>query len=94
MDTPKMNKLKNKINCPMVKALRLLKRIAKTSVPSKQPPHRIVIPTPNPKLIPPKRITNIGLCVMTGKFSNRCVPNDRTRIAKRLSIKNLLPRNE
>jgi hypothetical protein len=94
IEIPKMNRLTNKINCPIDREVRLLNKIAKTSVPSKQPPNRMVIPTPKPRLIPPRIITKMGLWVMTGNGSNRCVPNESTRMANRLSITNLLPKYE
>lgn len=71
IELPKMKKLNNKINCPMDSEDRLLNNMANTSVPSKQPPYRMVIPTPKPKIIPPNRMTMMGFSEITGIGSNK-----------------------
>lgn len=86
IELPKIKILNNRTYCPMEKGERLLNRIAKTSVPSKQPPNRIVIPTPKPKAMPPRIITNIGLFVKTGKGSNKYVSAIKQEWRKRLGL--------
>lgn len=92
MELLKINRLKNITICPIEKGVRLLNRMAKTSVPSKDPPYRMTIPTPNPKIAPPKTITRNGLFVTEGNGSRTWVPIESTEIAKRLRIRNLFPR--
>ena len=92
IELPKINTLKNITISPIEKGVRLLIKIANTSVPSKDPPNRITLPTPNPKVIPPITITINGLLVKDGNGSKKWVTNERTVIAKRLRIRNLFPR--
>lgn len=87
-----INMLKNITSCPIEKGDLLLNRIAKTSVPSSDPPNRITIPTPNPKVTPPIDITRYGLLVTEGNGSRTWVPIESTEIANRLRIRNLLPK--
>lgn len=94
IDVLNIKKLKNNTICPIEKGIRLLNKIAKTSVPSNDPPNRITMPTPNPKIIPPMIITKNGLLVMEGYGSRTWVPIESTEIAKRLRIRNLFPRYE
>ena len=41
--------------CPTARSVRLLTRIATASVPSRQPPSRMTMPTPRPSNTPPKQ---------------------------------------
>jgi hypothetical protein len=92
IELPKIKKLKNITICPIEKEVRLLIKMANTSVPSKDPPNRITLPTPNPKVIPPSTVTINGLPVKEGIGSKKWVTNERTVIAKRLRNRNLFPR--
>lgn len=92
MELLKIKKLKNITICPIEKGKRRFNKIAMTSVPSSEPPKRMTIPTPNPKITPPIMITRNGLFVNAGYGSRTWVPIDRTEIAKRLRIRNRFPR--
>ncbi|MDF2857606.1 MAG: hypothetical protein K0Q87_3457, partial [Neobacillus sp.] len=71
IELPNMKILKNKIYCPTVREDFLLNSMANTSVPSRQPPKRIIIPTPTPSVNPPKMITKKGMFVTAGNGSRR-----------------------
>ena len=89
---PKIKKLNSITYSPIEKVDRLLSKMAMTSVPSKQPPNRIIKPTPIPNIAPPRNITKIGLFVKAGKGFNIYIPMDRTKMANKLNTRNLFPR--
>lgn len=66
MELLNIKKLKNNTICPIEKGVRLLNKMAKTSVPSKDPPKRITMPTPNPRITPPRTITRNELFIKEG----------------------------
>ena len=52
-ELPKMNRLKNMMISPTEKGVFLSAIIASISVPSREPPQRIIRPTPRPMMMPP-----------------------------------------
>ena len=70
-DTPRIKRLKNMIISPTEKGSFLSQMMASISVPSRDPPQRIMSPTPMPIMMPPKMVDKKGSFVTGSKWMKR-----------------------
>lgn len=86
-----MKILKNITNSPTENGSLRASRIPRISVPSKAPPLRITIPTPIPRMRPPKTVASNGSSVRAGTWCKVGSINARAMILNRDAITKLFP---